>query len=108
MKRPGVKAHAIEQAYIYGITLLKMLRSEESGHIWYNHIFGFNGRMPKKITVECVVAVSLPDQKFEELSSELRCFVAKNPLRVGGDTIEFYLANYTETNGSLSIDLKKG
>ena len=108
LKRPGVKAHAIEQAYIYGITLLKMLRSEESGHIWYNHIFGFNGRMPKKITVECVVAVSLPDQKFEELSSELRCFVAKNPLRVGWDTIEFYLANYTETNGSLSIDLKKG
>lgn len=110
LKRPGVKAHAIEQAYIYGVTVLKMLRSKESGHIWYNDIFGFKGRMPDRLTVECVVAVSLPDHKLEELSEELRCFVAENSLQVGDDTIEFYLANYTEENGLLSIDpnLKKG
>jgi len=109
LKRPGVTAQAIEQAYIYGVTVLKMLRSKESGHVWYNDVFGFNGRMPKKLTIECVVAVNLTDckAKAEKLSEDLRRFVSENSLRVGGDTIEFYLANYTEKQGSLSIDLNK-
>ena len=108
LKRPGVTAHAIEQAYIYGVTVLKMLRAKESGHIWYKEVLGFNGKMPDKLTIECVVAVSLKDIKMAEaFLGKLRRFVTENSLQVEGDTIEFYLAIYTEKQGSLSIDLTK-
>jgi transposase len=108
LKRPGVTAHAIEQAYIYGVTVLKMLRAKESGHIWYKEVLGFNGKMPDKLTIECVVAVSLNDiKKAEAFLGKLRRFVTENSLQVEGDTIEFYLANYTENQGPLSIDFTK-
>ena len=107
LKRPGVTAHAIEQAYIYGVTVLKMLRAKESGHIWYKEVFGFNGRMPDKLTIECVVAVSLRHKEMEKFSGKLRRFVAENSLQVEGDTIELFLANYTEEQSSLSIDFVK-
>ncbi len=107
LKRPGVTAHAIEQAYIYGVTVLKMLRAKESGHIWYKEVFGFNGRMPDKLTIECVVAVSLRHKEMEKFAGKLRRFVAENSLQVEGDTIEFFLANYTEEQSSLSVDFVK-
>jgi hypothetical protein len=98
----------IADSYIYGVTVLKMLRSKKSGSLWYNDVFGFKRRMPKKLTIECVVAVNLQGRKAENFSSELRRFMSENSLQVGGDTIEFYLANYTEKEGSPSIDFKKG
>lgn len=113
LKRPGVTAQAIEQAYrqvyIYGVTVLKMLRAEESGHIWYKNVLGFNGKMPDRMTIECVVAVCLDDIKKAKALEGLRRFVTENSLQVEGDTIEFYLANYTctENQGSLRIDLAK-
>lgn len=111
LKRPGVTAQAIEQAYrqayIYGVTVLKMLRAEKSGHIWYKDVLGFNGKMPDRMTIECVVAVSLDDIKEAEALGKLRRFVTENSLQIEGDTIEFYLANYAEKQGSLSIDLTK-
>jgi len=111
LKRPGVKAQAIEQAYrqayIYGVTVLKMLRAEESGHIWYKDVLGFNGKMPDRMTIECVIAVSLDDIKAAEALGKLRRFVTENSLQIEGDTIEFYLASYAEKQGSLSIDLTK-
>lgn len=107
LKRPEVTAHAIEQAYIYGVTVLKMLRAEESGHIWYKDVLGFNGKMPDRMTIECVIAVSLDDIKEAEALGKLRRFVTENSLQIEGDTIEFYLANYAEEQGSLSIGLTK-
>jgi hypothetical protein len=84
-----------------------MLRAKESGHIWYKEVFGFNGRMPDKLTIECVVAVSLRHKEMEKFSGKLRRFVAENSLQVEGDTIELFLANYTEEQSSLSIDFVK-
>ncbi len=107
LKRPGITAHAIEQAYIYGVTVLKMLRAKDSGLIWYKYVFGFNGKMPDKLAIECVVAVSLIDRKKDAFLKEFCCFVKENSLAIGSDTIEFYLANYTEERGSLSIDFEK-
>ena len=107
LKKHGVKAHAIEQAYIYGVTLIKMLRSKESGRTWYKDVLGFNGKMPDRLTIECVVAVSLSERQKQPFLDELRNFVAENSLYVGDDIIELHLANYTEEGGSLSIDFPK-
>ena len=107
LKRPGITANAIEQAYIYGVTVLKMLREKEYGHVWYKEIFGFNGKMPDRLTIECVVAVSLEDQKKEEYLKKLQRFVTNTPLGVEGDTIEIYLANYTEENDALVISFER-
>ncbi len=107
LKRPGVTVNAAEQAYIYAVTLLKMLREKESGHIWYKDIFGFGGKIPDRLTIECVVAVSLEGRKKEKFSAQLRRFVAENSFKVGSDSIEFYMANYTEERGSLSIEFEK-
>lgn len=85
------------------LTVLKMLRAQESGQVWYEDVFGFTGKIPEHLTIECVVAVSLADRKKTAFSEKLRRFVAENSLLVGKDTIEFYLANYTEERGSLSI-----
>ena len=96
LKRPGVTAHAIEQAYIYGVTLIKMLRSIESGKLWYRDIFGFTGKMPDKLTIECVVAVSLPERSKPAFAEKLRRFVKEDSLQVGIDTIKLYVAHYSE------------
>ena len=96
LKSPGVTAHAIEQAYIYGVTLIKMLRSNESGKLWYRDVFGFTGKMPNKLTVECVVAVSLPERSKPAFAEKLRRFVKENSLQVGIDTIKLYVAHYSE------------
>lgn len=64
--------------------------------------------MPDKLTIECVVAVSISDcDKAAEFSGKIRSFLTENSLQVGNDTIEFFLANYIEEHGSLSIDFKK-
>ena len=107
LKRPGVTSSAIEQAYIYGVTVLKMLREKEYGHIWYREIFGFNGKMPDRLTIECVVAVSLEDRKKDKYLETLRLFVTNNSLEVEGDTIEIYLANYAEDNDTLTISFER-
>ncbi len=46
LKRPQTTAHAISQAYIYSVTLLKMLRTPQSGDIWYQDIIGFGRKVP--------------------------------------------------------------
>jgi len=56
LKRPGRIDHALEQAYIYAVTLGLMLR-DKSGPDWYR-IFGFTGSMPRRLELESVVAVS--------------------------------------------------
>lgn len=102
LKKPGTTAHAIEQAYIYTVTLIKMLRSS-SGLFWYQDILGFSGNIPKSLVIECVVAVSLGKGRpsFEE---KLRKFKVENMLPVHNDRIEFYIAHYEEN--PLRVDLQ--
>jgi hypothetical protein len=66
LKDVGKLAVAVKQTYIYAVTMLLMLRSP-SGKQWYE-IFGFNGRLPEKLEVEGVVAVS-KDQKNKLLKA---------------------------------------
>jgi hypothetical protein len=58
LKAPGAEkgSHPIEQAYIYAVQLLKMLRSP-SGQLWFQDVLGYGGEMPQRLVVESVAAV---------------------------------------------------
>jgi hypothetical protein len=97
LKKPGTTAHAIEQAYIYSVTLIKMLRSKPWGDFWYKNIIGFKGKVPHKLTIESVVALSIKSEgNRRAFTSKLKEFKAANSLKVGNDTIKLYVAYYEE------------
>jgi hypothetical protein len=95
LKRPKTTAHAISQAYIYSVTLLKMLRTRQSGDIWYRDIIGFGCKVPDKLAIESVVAVSIADDRNRrEFEDKLRAFKRENSLSIGNDTINLHIAHY--------------
>ncbi|HEY1987483.1 MAG TPA: hypothetical protein VGG85_18860 [Terracidiphilus sp.] len=95
LKRPKTTAHAISQAYIYSVTLLKMLRTPQSGDIWYRDIIGFGCKVPAKLKIESVVAVSIAsDQNRKAFEEKMRAFKRENFLSVGNDTISLHIAYY--------------
>jgi hypothetical protein len=95
LKRPKTTAHAIEQAYIYSVTLLKMLRTPQSGDFWYRDIIGFGCKVPGKLAIESVVAVSIAsDENRKAFEKKLRAFKSDNPLSIGKDTISLHIAHY--------------
>jgi hypothetical protein len=95
LKRPNTTADAISQAYIYSVTLLKMLRTHQSGDIWYRDVIGFGCKVPDKLAIESVVAVSISDdRKRKVFEDKLRAFKSENSLSVGNDTINLHIAHY--------------
>jgi len=104
LKRPKTTAHAISQAYIYSVTLLKMLRTPVSGDIWYQDIIGFGSKVPDKLTIESVVAVSIADDRNRKVfEDKLRAFKSENALSIGNDTINLHIAHYRKD--PLTVDL---
>jgi hypothetical protein len=98
LKRPTITAHAIEQAYIYSVSLLKMLRTAQTGDFWYRDIIGFGCGVPKKLAIESVVTVSIATERNRKaFENKLRAFKSKNPLCVGSDTISLHIAHYKES-----------
>ncbi len=96
LKRPEVTAHAIQQSYIYAVTVLKILRSG-SGSLWYSNIMGFSGKPPDKLVIEAVAVVSLPtEQKRTALRKRLEQFSSDNAMTVGNDSVKMCLAFYSE------------
>ncbi|MBW6485536.1 MAG: hypothetical protein K0B01_05215 [Syntrophobacterales bacterium] len=109
LKKPGTTAHAIEQAYIYSVTLIKMLRSKPWGDFWYKNIIGFKGKVPDRLSIESVVAVSIKSERQRSaFTSKLQKFKADNSLQVGKekDTIKLYVAYYQE-GPPMVIDMKE-
>ena len=105
LKRPDEEAQAIKQAYIYSVTLLKMLRMPQSGEIWYNDIIGFRGKIPCKLAMECVVALSFASAKTrEKFEEKMQSFKDQNALRIGNDTISLHIAHYQKE--PLTVELK--
>jgi hypothetical protein len=106
LKRPKTTAHAISQAYIYSVTLLKMLRTSQSGGIWYRDIIGFGGKVPEKLTIESVVAVSIASERHRKVfEDKLRAFKHENPLTIGNDTINLHIAHYQKD--PLTVEMVK-
>lgn len=95
LKKPNATGNAIEQTYIYAVTMLKVLRSRRSGKAWYQDIFGFKGNLPSKLTIEAVVAVSIENEKKKTAFVEdFEEFKNANKFQIGNDTIKLYLAHY--------------
>jgi len=97
LKRPKTTAHAISQAYIYAVTLLKMLRTPDVGDFWYQDIIGFGSKVPDNITIESVVAVNILKPKNREIfEQKVREFKASNCLEIGPwkDKINLHVAHY--------------
>jgi hypothetical protein len=104
LKRPDTTANAISQAYIYSVTLLKMLRAHQSGNIWYQDIIGFGCKVPNKLAIESVVAVSIADDRKRQMfEDKLRIFKSENPLYIGNDTINLHIAHYRKD--PLTVDM---
>jgi hypothetical protein len=96
LKKPGTTAKAIEQVYIYSVTLIKMLRSA-SGAEWYQDIIGFKGKVPDKLTIESVIAVRIKSQRQQDIfTSKIQKFKSENSLNIGNDTIKTCVAYYEE------------
>lgn len=94
LKKPEVADRAIEQAYIYAVTLQKLLRSP-SGNFWYQKVFGFKGAVPSKIVIESVAAVSLKsDKKRRKIESEFQALLSSTQFQVGNDLIVPHLVYY--------------
>jgi hypothetical protein len=92
LKRPKAFAHAVDQAYIYAITLLFMLRSE-CGQKWYK-LFGFNKKIPKHLEIEAAVVITKDQKKkFDKRIGELKRI---NPFKVRRDKIKFAVAYYNK------------
>jgi hypothetical protein len=95
LKSPGVTAHAVEQTYIYAVALMRMLRSP-CGQKWYE-VLGFKRKLPDKLIIEGVVAVSLKSKKRRaSFEDRFRKFRENNPLSIGKDEIKLYVVYYEE------------
>jgi len=93
LKSPRKLNHAVEQAYIYALTLRHILKSQH-GKEWYK-LCGFSSNVPAKLHIEAVVAITKDKEKaFQKQYAHL---VAENPLQIGGDRIGFFVALYDKT-----------
>jgi hypothetical protein len=95
LKQPGKIESAFGQAFIYSLTMLRILRMSGLGRQWYR-LCGFSGDLPHKLVLEAVVALSQDQERsarsqFQELSRS-------DKFTFGGDRIQFYLALYEANN----------
>lgn len=90
LKSPGVLSHAVEQAYIYALTLRYILKSLH-GKEWYR-LCGFLSNVPAKLYIEAVVAIT--GDKEKALRKQYEHLVAENPLKIADDQISFFVALY--------------
>jgi len=99
LKRPGQLQHALDQAYVYALTLALMLRAE-GGDDWYR-IFGFTPPVPGQLEIEAVVAVT-EDQRTR-LARAAQALGAANELVLAAEGVRLSLhAAYYEPR-SLAI-----
>ena len=101
LKRPGEYKHAASQAYIYAYTLLQILRRTNSKNEWYR-LFGFKSKIPKRLTIEAVVAIT-NDQR-EKFLREKEELVKNVPFTFGQDSLELYDAYYQEKSDSIKLE----
>ncbi len=105
LKAPGEERSQspLEQAYIYSVTLLKMLRSS-CGATWYRDVLGYERSLPEKISIESVAVVSpsSADDRMKFLD-EFAAFKKNNCWAVGNDEVVPMVAFYQAD--TLSIEL---
>lgn len=105
LKAPGEERSQspLEQAYIYSVTLLKMLRSS-CGATWFRDVLGYERSLPEKISIESVAVVS-PSNADDRMKflDEFAAFKNNNCWTVGNDEVVPMVAFYQAD--TLSIEL---
>jgi hypothetical protein len=91
LKAPHVYGKPASQAYIYALTLLKILRSEK-GQDWYR-LFGFKGKLPHELEIEAVVVIT-EDVYKSYLSEKSKLEKSGTKFVVGDDRITLYVVCY--------------
>jgi hypothetical protein len=105
LKAPGKERSQspLEQAYIYSVTLLKMLRSS-CGATWYRDVLGYERSLPEKISVESVAVVSPSNaDNREKFLEDFAAFKKNNCWTVGNDEIVPLVVFYQPD--TLSVEL---
>jgi hypothetical protein len=103
LKAPRALAHAVEQAYIYAVTLALMLRAP-GGLAWY-HTFGFSSAtLPTRLALEAVVAVT-EDQR-PKVEKAARRLVQSTPLVLPGENVTLSLHAAYYDKQTLKIDFR--
>ena len=77
LKSPGVLSHAVEQAYIYALTLRHILKSPH-GKEWYK-LCGFTSNVPAKLHIEAVVTIT--EDKKKAFLSGMNTWLQRIPYR---------------------------
>lgn len=98
LKKPGEYKAAASQAYIYAVTMLKILRYDKR---WYK-LFGFNSIVPKSIEIEAIVAITSDQQKRFDV--ERTKIENESAFEINGDLIKLYSAYYTEKPCTIILD----
>jgi len=101
LKKPNTYKKVASQAYIYSITLLKVLRHSKRASEWFK-LFGFKSRIPDSLVIEAVVAVSRNQE--EKFNKELRSLKETSPLQIGDDSIRLVAAYYKEKSDSITLE----
>jgi len=99
LKKPNEYKYAASQAYIYALSLIKILRSPQ-GKEWYK-VFGFRSSIPKTLEIEAVVAIT-PDMKYK-FDKEMGELVRSTPLGINGDKINLHYVCYKEKTSMIEL-----
>ena len=101
LKKPDAYETAASQAYIYSVTLLKVLRHSKRASEWFK-LFGFKSRIPSSLDIEAVVAISRSrEEKFNE---EMQSLKKTSPFQIGDDFIRLTAAYYKEKTDSITLE----
>ena len=90
LKKRGTFAHALDQVYIYAVSVAKMLRSGK-GATWYT-LFNYQGAVPEFLELDAVVAITSDQQGALERS--LRRFESPLDLKTERAHINLVAAYY--------------
>lgn len=99
LKRPNEYKYAASQAYIYALSLIKILRSPQ-GKEWYK-VFGFRSLIPRILEIEAVVAIT-PDMKYR-FDKEMVELVRSTPFEINGDKINLHYVCYKEKTSMIEL-----
>jgi len=101
LKRPHTYGRPAQQACIYALTLLQILRHSRNGGKWYR-LFGYKSRIPKRLEIQAVVGITGDQQtRFEGEAAELK---RNTPFEIDGDSIQLYAAYYAEGERSIRFE----
>jgi hypothetical protein len=101
LKKPGAYQYAASQAYIYALTLLKVIRHSKRGAEWFK-LFGSSGQIPKSLEIEAIVAI---DRKQERgFKKELDILMKETPLAIENDKIKLLAAYYIEKSRAIILE----